>query len=63
MTRKKRQPSREPIDISNDVWFYEKGKSLEFVVWVEGSDGNRVCTRFHVPWRKIRKSVEELFQT
>jgi hypothetical protein len=43
----------KPVNVNDDVWFYPLPKTLEFVVWVTGRDGQRVSTTFRVRKSKI----------
>lgn len=51
------KPARESQRVNNDVWYYESNSSIHVVVWVTGRDGQRVCTSFRIPWRKLKRSM------
>lgn len=46
-----KKPSRSPVNINKDVWFYESAKSLYFVVW---SPKRQTVVNFRLPLKKIK---------
>lgn len=54
----KKHKGNHPIEISEDIWFYNKPKSLHFVVWSSCKlCGAKQATQFSVRKSKIPKTT------
>ena len=42
-----------PIKITEDIWFYQGKRSLDFVVWQKGRDNNNICVQFKLQLLKL----------
>ena len=42
------KPKLKAHRITKDVWFYQNKRSLDFVVWQKGRDGNKTCCQFRL---------------
>ena len=41
------------IKITDDIWFYQGKRSLDFVVWQKGRDNKKVCVQFKLLLKKL----------
>ena len=41
------------IKISEDIWFYQNARSLDFVIWQRGRDNLKVCVQFKLLLKKL----------
>jgi hypothetical protein len=42
-----------PTKITKDIWFYQNERSIHFVVWQTGRDGNKICVQFNLKLNKL----------
>ena len=43
----------KPINITEDIWFYQNERSLDFFVWQTGRDGKKTCVQFRLHLSKL----------
>lgn len=45
--------NNKSIKITEDIWFYQNPRSLDFVVWQKEFDGNKICVQFKLLLKKL----------
>ena len=51
--KKKVKKKRYATKITEDIWYYQNERSLDFVVWQKGRDGNSTCVQFRLYLKSI----------
>ena len=49
----KLKSKRNSIKITEDIWFYQNERTLDFFVWQKGRDGNKSCVQFRLNLSKL----------